>query len=106
MIILQAMKQLRDDIKDWVTTNLNVLNAKIDEKTIPIDSELSTTSTNPIQNKAVAEAINNIPTFSGDYDICEDGAYGVQTHNDPDQYSSCTGRAVEGVLQQFRPAWP
>ena len=37
MNILQTLKQLRDDIKAWVTTNLNALNAKIDEKTIPID---------------------------------------------------------------------
>ena len=67
MNILQILKQLRDDIKAWVTNNLNALNAKIDEKTIPIDSELSSTSTNPVQNKAIANAINNIPRFSGSY---------------------------------------
>lgn len=81
MQILDALKQLRDDIKTWVTNNLNTLNAKIDEKTIPIDSELSSTSTNPVQNKAIKKAIDNIPTFSGDYndltnapDITEDGS--------------------------------
>lgn len=81
MNILDALKQLRDDIKTWVTNNLNTLNAKIDEKTIPIDSELSSTSTNPVQNKAIKKAIDNIPTFSGDYndltnapDITEDGS--------------------------------
>jgi hypothetical protein len=81
MHILEALKQLRDDIKAWVTTNLNALNAKIDEKTIPIDSELSSTSKNPVQNKVVKKAIDNIPKFSGDYndltnapDISEDGA--------------------------------
>lgn len=67
MNILQTLQQLRDDIKSWVTTNLNALNAKIDEKTIPIDSELDATSTNPVQNQAVTNAINNIPRFSGDY---------------------------------------
>lgn len=67
MDILNAFKQLRDDLKTWVTNNLNALNAKIDEKTIPIDSELSATSTNPVQNKAITNAINNIPRFSGDY---------------------------------------
>ena len=79
MNILNALKQLRDDIKTWVTNNLNVLNAKIDEKTIPIDSELSSTSTNSVQNKVVKKAIDDIPTFSGDYndltnapDISED----------------------------------
>lgn len=101
MNILNILKQLRDDIKEWVTNNLNALNAKIDEKTIPIDSELSSTSTNPVQNQAVAKEINsinnrvgnapvatqisnaidNIPTFSGNYndltnapDITEDGS--------------------------------
>jgi cytochrome oxidase Cu insertion factor (SCO1/SenC/PrrC family) len=87
MNILNALQQLRDDIKTWVTNNLNALNAKIDEKTIPIDSELSPTSTNPVQNKAISkeiedindrvgttsvatqikQAIDTVPTFSGDY---------------------------------------
>jgi hypothetical protein len=67
MNILETLKQLRDDIKLWVTNNLNALNAKIDEKTIPIDSKLSTTSTNPVQNKTITEALNNVPRFSGDY---------------------------------------
>ena len=67
MDILNALKQLRDDIKTWVTTNINALNTKIDEKTIPIDSELSSTSTNPVQNRTIKKAIDNIPKFSGDY---------------------------------------
>ena len=67
MQILDALKQLRDDLKSWVTNNLNALNAKIDEKTIPIDNELDSNSTNPVQNKVVTKAINNIPKFSGDY---------------------------------------
>jgi hypothetical protein len=81
MNILDTIKKLRDDLKIWVTNNLNALNAKIDEKTIPIDSELSSTSTNPVQNKAIKKAIDNIPTFSGDYndltnapDIAEDNS--------------------------------
>ena len=81
MDILNALKQLRDDIKSWTTTNLNALNAKIDEKTIPIDNKLDSTSTNPVQNKVITNAINNIPKFSGDYNdlinapnIVEDGS--------------------------------
>lgn len=66
MIILNALKQLRDDIKTWVTNNLNALNAKIDEKTIPIDSELSSTSTNPVQNKVIAKEIDSINDRVGD----------------------------------------
>ena len=101
MNILNALKQLRDDIKAWVTVNLNALNTKIDEKTFPIDSKLDDTSTNPVQNKAITKeidsindrvgdipvatqistAIDKVPTFSGDYndltnapDITEDGS--------------------------------
>lgn len=81
MNILNALIQLRDDIKAWVTNNLNALNAKIEEKTIPIDKELSATSTNPVQNKTITEALNNVPRFSGDYNdltnapnIAEDNA--------------------------------
>ena len=66
MNILNALKQLRDDIKAWVTANLNALNTKIDEKTIPIDSELSSTSTNPVQNKAIAKEIDSINDRVGD----------------------------------------
>ena len=91
MNILQTLQQLRDDLKSWVANNLNALNAKIDEKTIPIDSELDSTSTNPVQNQAIAteiadindrvgnssvatqiaNAVNNIPKFSGDYNDLE-----------------------------------
>lgn len=81
MDILNVFKKLRDDLKVWVTNNLNALNTKIDETTVPIDNELSSTSTNPVQNKVIKQAIDNIPTFSGDYndltnapDISEDGS--------------------------------
>ena len=87
MNILNVLKQLRDDLKAWATNNFNALNAKIDEKTIPIDSELDSTSTNPVQNQAIATEIADInnrvgntavatqianaiakqPHFSGDY---------------------------------------
>lgn len=57
MNILDAFKQLRDDIKTWVTNNLNDL------------------------NRTLTKSINNISTFSGDYndltnapDISEDGS--------------------------------
>lgn len=101
MNILNALKQLRDDMKTWVTNNLNALNVKIDEKTIPIDSELDSESINPVQNQAITKeidsinnrvgntsvatqisnAIDKIPIFSGDYNdltnapnIFEDGS--------------------------------
>ena len=87
MDILQTLQQLRDDVKTLVANNLNALNAKIDEKTISIDGELNSTSTNPVQNKVITTEINNInkrvgstsvanqissaianqPHFSGDY---------------------------------------
>ena len=67
MNILQALQQLRDDIKTWVTKNFEAVDEKIDKKTFPIDSRLDSSSTNPVQNKVVTNAINNIPRFSGDY---------------------------------------
>lgn len=59
MGILEALQQLRDDVKTWVTNNLNVLNTKIEENTITVDDELSESSENPVQNKVIAEALNN-----------------------------------------------
>lgn len=60
MNILEAIKKLRDDIKAWVTNNLNAINTKIDQKTVQIDDKLDSTSTNPVQNKVVAEEVNKI----------------------------------------------
>lgn len=66
MNILETIVQLRDDLKAWVTNNLNALNAKIEANTVPIDSELSSTSTNPVQNKAVSEEINSLNKLVND----------------------------------------
>lgn len=80
MNILDSFIQLRDDIKSWVTININALNEKIDSKTLPIDNKLDSSSINPVQNKVITNAISNIPRFSGDYNdltnapnITEDG---------------------------------
>lgn len=69
MIILEALVQLRDDLKTWVTNNLKAINKKIDEKTIPIDSELSSTSTNPVQNKVISEEISSLNNLVGDTSV-------------------------------------
>ena len=80
MNILESLVRLRDDIKIWTENNLNVLNEKIEKKTA-VDNKLSSSSTNPVQNKVITNAINNIPRFSGDYNdltnapnIAEDSA--------------------------------
>ena len=74
MDILKSLKRLRDELRLWVINNLNALNAKIEERTIHIDSKLDTSSSNPVQNKAIAKKIDelsieiaNKSTFSGDY---------------------------------------
>ena len=72
MNILNTLKQLRDDIKTWVTNNLDALDTKIDKKTFPVDRELSSTSTNPVQNKVIKKAIDDIPKFSGSYNDLTD----------------------------------
>lgn len=69
MNILEALVQLRDDLKIWVTNNLNALNKKIDEKTIPIDSKLSATSTNPVQNKVINAKISSLSNLVGDTSV-------------------------------------
>jgi predicted aspartyl protease len=79
MDILNALKQLRDDLKTWVTNNLNALDAKIDSKTIPIDSELSTTSTNPVQNKAIAKEINSINDRVGNTSVATQISQAIST---------------------------
>ena len=48
MTILETLVQLRDDLKTWVTNNLNALNSKIEEKTIPIDDKLNSLMMNVI----------------------------------------------------------
>ena len=69
MDLLNVLKQLRDDIKIWVTNNLNALNTKIDEKTILVDSQLDSSSTNPVQNKAIASEIEDINNRVGDTSV-------------------------------------
>ena len=61
MNLIEVLVRLRDDMRLWVTNNLNALNAKIDEKTIPIDDKLDFNSTNPVQNKIIAEAVGIKP---------------------------------------------
>lgn len=69
MNILETLVQLRDDLKTWVTNNLNELNNKIDEKTIPIDSELNATSANPVQNKVINAEISSLSNLVGDKSV-------------------------------------
>lgn len=89
MNIIQALQQLRDDIKAWVTNNIQALNQKIELLTIPIDNELNGQSLNPVQNKTITEEIEKINLkientgigFTGEYsdiknapDIVDDGS--------------------------------
>lgn len=75
MTITETLKQLRDDLKLWVTNNLRALDEKIEQNTVLIDGTLDENSTNPIQNKAVTEELNKLSekigegggSFSGDY---------------------------------------
>lgn len=61
MNILEALVKLRDDLKTWVANNLKALDSKIEKNIVSIDSELSTKSTNPVQNKIITNAINSLP---------------------------------------------
>ncbi len=81
MNILEILIQLRDDLKTWVTNNLNALNKKIDEKTIPIDSELSTTSTNPVQNKVINAEIGSLNNLIGDTSVATQISTAIANQN-------------------------
>ena len=75
MTITETLKQLRDDLKIWVTNNLRALDEKIEQNTVLIDNALDENSTNPVQNKAIVEELNKLSekigegggSFSGDY---------------------------------------
>lgn len=81
MNILEALTQMRDDLKTWVTNNLNAINSKIDEKTIPIDNELSAESTNPVQNKVIQEKIDEINTLIGDEPVADQISAAIASQN-------------------------
>ena len=94
MTIIEALVRLRNDLKLWVTNNLRTKVDKEDGKglssndftneekeklaaldpdatAIIIDTELSFTSENPVQNKVVNAAISSINTFIGDKKVSE-----------------------------------
>ena len=105
MNILQALQRLRDDIKSWTTNNIKALNKKIDEKTIPIDSELSSTSVNPVQNKVIANEINSINERVGDTPVATQISRAIQAQeyfsgdyndlvNAPDIFEDASGNMI------------
>lgn len=67
----EAQRSAKIDIDD-TTTDLNKVwssektKAEIDAKEIDIDSALSTTSTNPVQNKVITEEVNSINEILSD----------------------------------------
>lgn len=74
MTILETIVHLRDDLKIWVANNINALNSKIEANKVTIDSKLDSSSTNPVQNKAVSEKVDELRAyiaeqnhFSGNY---------------------------------------
>lgn len=69
MNILQVLQRFRDDLKTWVTNNLEALNKKIDEKTLPVDTKLSSTSKNPVQNKVINAELSNLKDLVGNTSV-------------------------------------
>ncbi len=88
MNILESLTRLRDDLKLWVTNNLNVLNAKIDDSIIPIDDKLDDSSSNPIQNKVITKEIENLNTLIGGESVSSqiETAISQQEHFSGDYY--------------------
>ena len=67
MNLINILQKLRDDIKSWVTTNLIVLNEKIEQNTVVVDTQLDADSENPIQNKTVVEVYKTFLDNQNDY---------------------------------------
>jgi hypothetical protein len=65
MNILQFLQRFRDDFKAWVTVNLKALDKKIDDKTFPVDTKLSSTSKNPVQNKVINAELDDLKSKVG-----------------------------------------
>ena len=67
---------------------------------ITVDSELSTTSTNPVQNKVVTENINIITNGKGiiSYAGLGESSYGVYRTNELTANNSPSGSDTDGIL--------
>ena len=63
MTILEALQKTTEEIKAWAESKFFNKNN--------IDSTLSTTSENPVQNKVINTEIENIKTLIGDIDVSE-----------------------------------
>lgn len=86
MNILETLIKLRDDLKQWVTINLQALNQKIDDKTFPIDEELDPKSENPVQNKTITHSFDNLITeidnIHNSYESMEDAPPITSSYDD------------------------
>ena len=65
MTILEALRQVTSSIKLWSE------NKFLNKDNYVVDSKLSDTSKNPVQNKVINSEINNLKTQIGDIDVSE-----------------------------------
>ena len=80
MNILQILQRLRDDLKIWTTNNLEALNKKIDDKTFPVDTKLSSTSKNPVQNKVINAELDDIKSKVGNTTVADQISAAIAKH--------------------------
>lgn len=76
-----------------------------DEVQIIVDSALSTTSENPVQNKVVATAINNLNTLVGDTPISDQINTAVASKADASDLTAHTGNSNIHITSTERINW-
>ena len=119
---LSSLKSDLGDLNDLETTNKSSLVEAINEVAesggggggVTVDSALSTTSTNPVQNKVITEALNDKANSSDLAAVAKSGSYndlsdkptipsisGLQTQNITDAGGYFSTDTVEAALQQL-----
>lgn len=76
-----------------------------DEVQIIVDSALSTTSENPVQNKVVATAINNLNTLVGDTPVSDQINTAVASKADASDLTAHTGNSNIHITSTERTNW-
>ena len=76
-----------------------------DEAQIVVDSELSTTSANPVQNQVITAAINNLNTLVGDESVSDQINTAIASKADTSKLTAHTGNNTIHITSAERTNW-